>query len=384
MMLPRVVLRLDEAIAREDSPLARECLKAERAGVLARLGLMQEARFALAGLRSQAQRHRAPQLQAWVWMVDGLISHFESVAVHSGDKFRRALALATTAQDQPMMALTSAWLACCAFNASDLPALSEHLTLALQLAGPDHHAVHTRLGLVLGDAYRFAGDEPRSRLWYQLARRHAGLEGDTSMMSALLYNATAMRAARIGLDDAFGQANLDEARQALLEVESTINYDDGAGSAALAATVRLVRAQMMLVLGRLDEALVQFDACRPGAVAQGSAHRDARFAAERAWCLVQLGQHERARQDMGEAQAALATTQDADDRATAHARLAQCAHKLAQPADAARHQAAADQALRDHRASQQAMLAMLSQTLAAVGQAHPAHGAGPGLAPTGH
>ena len=53
MLLPRVVLRLDEAIALEDSPLARECLKAERAGVLARLGMMQEARFALAGLRSR-------------------------------------------------------------------------------------------------------------------------------------------------------------------------------------------------------------------------------------------------------------------------------------------------------------------------------------------
>jgi hypothetical protein len=375
MSMPRVILRLDEAIAREDSPLARECLKAERAGVLARLGMMQEARFALAGLRSQAQRHRSPRLQAWVWMVDGLISHFETVAVHSGDKFRRALALATTAQDKPMMALTSAWLACCAFNASDLPALSEHLRLALQLAGPDHHAVHTRLGLVLGDSYRFAGDEPRSRHWYQLARRHAGEEGDTSMMSALLYNTTAMRAARIGLDDAFGRANLDEARQALLEVESTINYDDGAGSAALAATVRLVRAQMMLVLGRLDEALLQFDACRPGALAQGSAHRDARFAAERAWCLARLGQTDRARQDMAQAQAALANTQDADDRAAAHARLAQACQCLAQPAEAAHHQALADQALREHRASQQAMLAMLAATLAAAGQQPAAQGA---------
>jgi hypothetical protein len=45
-MLPRVVLRLDELIAQADSPLDRECLKAERAGVLARLGLMADARFA--------------------------------------------------------------------------------------------------------------------------------------------------------------------------------------------------------------------------------------------------------------------------------------------------------------------------------------------------
>ena len=72
-------------------PLEREWLKAERAGVLARLGLMQEARFALAGLRSQRQRLRSPRLNAWVWIVDGLITHFESIGNEARDKFQRAL-----------------------------------------------------------------------------------------------------------------------------------------------------------------------------------------------------------------------------------------------------------------------------------------------------
>ena len=184
-MLPRVVLRLDELIAQADSPLDRECLKAERAGVLARLGLMADARFALAGLRTQSQRHRSPRLNAWVWIVDGLITHFESIGDEARDKFQRAWLQAEAAQDRPMMALSSAWLAVGAFNATDLPALQRHIATALRLAEPAEHATQARVGLVLADAYRFAGDEPSSRRWYLAARSHASADGDSSMISAL-------------------------------------------------------------------------------------------------------------------------------------------------------------------------------------------------------
>lgn len=51
-MASRLVERLDAAIATAEDPLQRECLKAERAGALARHGLLDDARFALAGLRS--------------------------------------------------------------------------------------------------------------------------------------------------------------------------------------------------------------------------------------------------------------------------------------------------------------------------------------------
>eukprot|EP01035_Chromulina_nebulosa_P007574 gene7574-10229_t len=71
--------RLDLAIARCQVPLERECLKAERAGAMARHGRLADARFELAGVRSQSLRHRHPRLNAWVCMADGLIDHFESV-----------------------------------------------------------------------------------------------------------------------------------------------------------------------------------------------------------------------------------------------------------------------------------------------------------------
>lgn len=362
-MLPRVVLRLDELIAQADSPLDRECLKAERAGVLARLGLMADARFALAGLRTQSQRHRSPRLNAWVWIVDGLITHFESIGDEARDKFQRAWLQAEAAQDRPMMALSSAWLAVGAFNASDLPALQRHVANALRLAEPDEHATQARAGLVLADAYRFAGDEPSSRRWYLAARSHASADGDSSMISALLHNMAAMRAGRIGLEDAFGRANLDEARQVLLETESTANYDGGAGAAALTAMVPLMRAQLMMVLGRVEDSLALLEACRDHAVAQGSAHRDARILAERAWCRMHLGHTAEALQDAELARQGLAAQFDADDQAATHARLARVLQATGDAAAAALHQALAEQALCQHEAAQRDMRVVLDQAV---------------------
>jgi tetratricopeptide (TPR) repeat protein len=366
-MLPRLVVRLDEAIAREESPLARECLKAERAGVLARLGMTQEARFVLSGLRTQAQRHRSPRLHAWAWMVDGLISHFEAMGTPSREKFSRALSLATAVRDEPMMALSAAWLGACAFNAHDLSALSEHLGMALRLAAPDHHAVHARVGLILAIGFRLVGDEPRSRHWYQVTREHAGEDGDTSMMSAMLYNIAAMRAARIDMDDARGRACPDEVRRALLEAESTSNYDDGAGATARTASLWLVRAQLMLVMGRFDEALALFDAHRAAILAQGNTRRDARFSAERAWCHVRLGDAVSARQDLQKALVGLGGAMDTDDRFTTHARLAQVCAELGEHAELARQRALADEALLAHEAAQQALLAALQRAIVLAG-----------------
>ncbi len=54
-MSSRLIERLDLAIARADQPVQRECLKAERGGVLARHGMLAEARFVLSGVRAQCR-----------------------------------------------------------------------------------------------------------------------------------------------------------------------------------------------------------------------------------------------------------------------------------------------------------------------------------------
>lgn len=366
-MASRLVERLDAAIAAADDPLQRECLKAERAGALARHGMLSDARFALNGLRNLAQRRRDPRLTAWVSLVDGQIDHFVSIAPQAMAKFQRALASAQAAGDTPLQALILGWMATLNFNASRLPALAAQVREALTLAAPDHHAAQARVGLVLADAYRFAGDDARSQAWYQHAREHASAEGDTSMISALLHNIAAMRAARIGLDDAFGHGDLEAAHRALLEAESTANYDWGAGASALQAMVPLQgRAQLLVVLGRWDEATALFDSHLARAKAEGMAHREARFVAERAWCHLRRDRTREALKDARLAAKCLEAQFDPDDCAATHARLARVYSALGRADEAQHHQTLADEALAAYREGQRLWREALDQALSGL------------------
>ncbi|HSI57337.1 MAG TPA: hypothetical protein VLA16_07265, partial [Ideonella sp.] len=283
--------------------------------------------------------------------------------------FRRAHALAVTAGDRALRATAAGWLATGSFNASDVPAMAAHLHDALSHAAPDNHSAQARLGLVLADAFRFADDDEQAQRWYLHARQHASAEGDSSMISVLLYNISAVRSGRIGLDDAFGRADLDLAAKALIEADSTANYDQGTGMTALTTMGQVIRAQLMVVLARYADAIALFDAHLVRARSQGTGHREARFLADRAWCHFNLEKVSNALRDARAAEAALPSQFDADDRAATHARLARIYLECGQASDAAIHQAKAEDALAEHQASQQLMLKALQQTLAQRGAA---------------
>lgn len=366
MVTSRLIERLDGAITRATDPLQREYLKAERAGAIARLGLLADARFALSGLRTQNQRHKDPLLAAWIHLVDGQIDHFDSIAPQAGDKFRRALEAAEAIGHAPMQALASAWLASVAFNASDWDALSLHLRTALRLAEPDQHAALARAGLVLADSYRCAGDDASSQHWYLRARTHASADGDSSMISVMLHNISSMRSGQIALADAFGRADLDQARKALLEAESTANYDWGTGVASLATLVPVIRAQFLVVLGRFEEAARLLDDHLERARREGMAHREPRLLADRAWCHVRLGHVAQALADTRAAEAGAAAQRDADDRAATFARLARIHRHGGREGIADALQQQAEQALAEHHAEQARIRQALDSMLATL------------------
>src|ERR1700754_1866906 len=225
--MSRLIDRLDAQIAQAEEVFERECLKSRRAAVLARHGQFAEARFALAGLRSQSQRLRNPVLSAWVAFVDGLIEHCESLSPAARAKFQRAYDLASTAGDAELHSLCAAWLAIADFNANDIDATVAHTKEALHLAPPTSHAARARAALVVASAWRVAGDDERAIPWYKIARQHAATEGDVSLVSVLLHNMAAFQAGRLSLEGAFDRADLADAQRVLLEAESTGNYDSG-------------------------------------------------------------------------------------------------------------------------------------------------------------
>ena len=350
--MSRLLERLDAQIAQAEEVFERESLKSRRAAVLARHGQFAEARFALAGLRSQSQRLRHPVLLAWVAFVDGLIEHCESLSPSARAKFQRAYDLASTAGDAELHSLSAAWLSIADLNASDVDATVAHAREALRVAPVDSHAARARAALVVASAWRVAGDDERATPWYKMARQHAATEGDVSLVSVLLHNMAAFQVGRISLEGAFDRADLADAQRVLMEAESTGNYDTGIGNDQLMAEVPLLRAQLMTVLGQYDTAIALFDAQLPRARAQGQVHREARFLADALFAEVKLGRVEEAVKRLRAVNAVLSLMTEHDDIAATHARLAAATRALGKPEQADAHAAQAEAALKKHRDEQ--------------------------------
>ncbi|MET0382392.1 MAG: hypothetical protein ABW032_03115 [Burkholderiaceae bacterium] len=357
--MSRLIEGLDSQIAQAEEVFERERLKSRRAAALARHGRFSEARFALAGLRSQSQRLRHPVLSAWVALIDGLIDHCETLAPGARDKFRRAHELAAATDDAGLRAECSAWLSTADLNANDVEATVGHAAEALRIAPEQSHAARSRAALVIGNAWRFAGDDAQAQPWYQRARGDAAAEGDVSLFSIMLHNIAAFRAGRISLDHAFDRADAAEAQRVLLEAESTGNYDAGVGNDKLMAEMPLMRAQLLTVLGRYDAAIALIDAQLPRARIEGQAHREARFLADALHGEIMLGRVDEAARRLRLIQTVLPLMTESDDLAATHARLAAATKALGREEQSQAHRIEADAALTRHAAEQRRWAAAL-------------------------
>lgn len=356
--VPRWLQQLDTAVAQADTPLARECAKADRAVRLARMGRAQDARFALAGLRTQQQRLRSPLLEARIAFLSGMIEHFTSLSQDACTHFVQARDLAHQAGDVPLATLATCWVAQCRLNADDLSGMAEQLGQALAHVEPRDHASWSRMALVLCVAHDYVDDLAASQRWATLARQHASQDGDSSMISIVLYNMSSLRASRIGFEDAWGRTDTEEARRALLEIESTGHYDFGAGAAGLGSLAPTMRAMLLSVLGRRDEAIALFERHIAAIPEQGHARICGRYLAEWAWCELGNGQLDRARRMAHRALKALTEfhgTEDAHTCAATCARLARVMDACGRPEEAQDLRRQAEDALVGWQGFQQRM-----------------------------
>jgi tetratricopeptide (TPR) repeat protein len=237
---------------------------------------------------------------------------------------------------------------------------------ALQLAQPTHHAALARVSLVIADAFHFAGRFDLAKDWYAAVRHHALAEGDDAMISAMLHNVAAFRANEVRIADAFGEPMPVEAKRALMETESTKNYDIGIGTLSLALLIPLMKAQLLTTAERFEEALEIFVEVLESNSPENLERRKACFYADRAWCYLRTGNTQAAVLDVDEACQRAEDPADADDLAVTNARVAEIVKQLGQEQRAATHKAHALQFREQHVAAQAELLRCLQSALPAL------------------
>jgi len=355
----RLLARLDAQIAAAGSPVAAACLRARKATYLARQGREAEAAAIVASIREAFGKAPNAEVTAWVSLVESLIQFYGNPGPMAMDRLRRADALSRAINHPELVALCAAWLAHMEFNSNQMPQMVRHAAQALQLAHPTHHATLARVSLVVADALHFAGRLDLARVWYAAVRDHALAEGDDAMISAMLHNIATFRASSVQLADAFGDSQTEQAAQALMEAESTKNFDFGIGTASLTTYVPLIRAQLLTVQGMYAEALTLFDNNLGRASEQGMARMQLTLFAGKALCNLRLGRVEPARRDISSALGSESTDCDIDDRATMHALVSRVMRELGDSKAAAAHREMAETHLGVHTAAQHDLLQQL-------------------------
>ncbi len=372
----RLLATLEAAIKSAANPIEAQCLRAERAALLARQGQLERAQSVISELTSQlAWQPHNNLVRGWVALAEGLHGYYSVIGIGGHEQLELAYKLARDSgpTGTRLRATTAAWLANLAFGDEDAARMATLIRESLDSAAPEHRGARARATLVAGYAYHFGGQSVRAQPWYDASRRHAIADGDEAHLSALMHNQAWMRGAQVRMAMLFGggeghdkEGDSKAVMQALIGAESIGHYDAGIGTASLGSLVPTLRAQVLTAQGRWAEALDLFEANFDSALDEGLKRIVACLLADRALCEWHQGHADKARALAGAAEQALSEPIDTDDRTLALARLAQVREALGESGLAARYREESQRLHAQHRDYQQRIVALLDEALAGL------------------
>jgi tetratricopeptide (TPR) repeat protein len=319
----RLLLRLEAGIASAKSMLEADCLRAERAGYLARLGRFEEVQAELAALHERYDVRPNVEISAWVNLVEGLAAYFSAVGAPATDKLKRSFALSFAAGLHPLVALSSAWLAQFDYMRVDMDSMATNVRRSLQTAGTGHHSARSRTTLVVAQALHLAGRADLAFPWYRRAREHALADGDDATTSALMHNMGWLRMMVLRQAVLSGKSIGLGGEHALMNAESTSHFDILRADGSWDSLKPILRAQILSLQGEFNEALALYERHLRAAEFAGTARLQASLLADKAWCLAKTGQFSSALECALLASANIGPDTHTDDLAAAHSRLAQ-------------------------------------------------------------
>ena len=278
-----MMARLDAALAASRHPVDAACVRAERAGLLARQGSLDEAHAELQILRRDFAQRPEAVVTVWVCIVEAWIEQYSGRPAVGRDKMRRAQALSAAARLKPLQALSAAWLAHLGYMQDDFDDMAKYLTLALQLAAADHHAARARAALVAASGYHWANRLDLAQPWYTRAREHAVADADEALLSIVTFMMACHRCNHASRASIFGGINSAEAHRAQAWLDASFNFDQWVGGAAQDSFVCTLRAQLYSAEQQHAQALALYEMHLHHAEQQGLAHMRAVHLADQAW-----------------------------------------------------------------------------------------------------
>jgi hypothetical protein len=354
----RLLLRLEADIKSARSVFAADCLRAERAGYLARIGQFDEVRVELAALHDRYDQRPNVEISAWLNLVEGLVAYFSAVGAPTNDKMKRSLALSSAAKLAFLQAISAAWLAQFDYMRLDMNSMADNLRISLRVAASNNHSARSRASLVMAQALHFSGRPDFALPWYKKSRYHAVSEGDDATTSALMHNMGWLRMMILRQSSLSGKVLLND-DHSLMNSESTSQFDVLTGDISWNALKPILRAQILSLKGDYSGALDLYENHLVGVQYEGTMRLQANLLADKSWCLAKTNQLDLANSCAREAMDRISLASHTDDRAAAHSRLAQVFSLLGDYLNERHQRELANDAWGNHEALQARVIELL-------------------------
>lgn len=315
--------RINIELSSVGSDLEKGVLLARKAAYLARMGVFDQSHRIVADLRSTPNIYQLPIIPIWLTLVDGVSLFFRGYEDDAKDRWQRTKALSAACHIREMEALASAWLAHFAFGRFDWQALRRELSCTFSAARSDDTDCLARAFLVLGETAHLAGRREVANVWYSRSRAVAQSVGDELTVSSLIFNTAAMQIVNYRQQImAFGGRE-DVAALAVIEAESTSNFDELVGVSSLAELTPVLKAQALSLSERFAEAESIYAEALRSPPSGSQARNRGWLLADRAYCVAKLGLFNLSDRLTTESLKWLTDRVQVDDMAALHSRLAE-------------------------------------------------------------
>lgn len=297
-MRSRYLQRLEAQLLGALNVHERACLQAEIAAYHARHGDSGKARELLDNLRATEHVASSGRVLAWVNHVEGLLEFYGGRPVNARGKWERARALAGAFGSVDVVSLSSAWLAFAAYLEEDLLRFDKDGLTAIEAIRKGNNGAITRMALTLGLCFHFAGDLHRASENYKVSKLAANEEGDEVALAALIHDMAWMNGAwrrNASLSPIYRNGSGEGLRTS---AQSATSFEDLVGVSTAPSLAPLLLAQDDILSANWQAAVTRISAGLDGAEGDGFGRLRPGLFADRAFCLAQMGELERAHGDV--------------------------------------------------------------------------------------
>lgn len=319
----------------------------DRAVLLARLGRVAEAERTLAEAEQQMPADAPRALELRFTYVRAIGSYFSNRFADAHRTMYAALRAARKSNDPVLIAECESALALFMQREGDIRAAVAHARSVLANGDATLEARY-RASLALASMHQDAHDyETAYRLYRETHEVVKNLDDEIAMAS-WLQRAAVAKAAHARQSAGRGELDKPGVKQAIAELQRCIDYAKQVPDGPATTLDHLLLAEMYVLQNRHKRALVLYDQHLPQCEGDGFLHECTAAMADRANCLLQLGET-----DVGYAQAVAAwrrldDSTPADIRAIVHENMATALEAVQQPIEARQHRTMAHAAWDTH------------------------------------